>query len=138
MFITPDGWTWFKPPNGRSFWGQRHGVQRTGPTPDQPGYVSTLAPTRKRTEPVADATAVDTAARPPPISGDAPPDPFRGLIDALNDVAALPHAQDLGPDDSASAVQDRGEADPTHGSHGPTLDRIRSRLRTELLADSVT
>ncbi|MFN8039891.1 MAG: DUF222 domain-containing protein [Acidimicrobiales bacterium] len=34
MGITADGWTWFTSPTGHTFWGQRHGRQRTGPPPD--------------------------------------------------------------------------------------------------------
>jgi len=36
MGITPDGWTWFTSPSGHTFWGQRHGRQRTGPPPTPP------------------------------------------------------------------------------------------------------
>ncbi|MEZ5142189.1 MAG: DUF222 domain-containing protein [Acidimicrobiales bacterium] len=34
--LTADGWTWFTSPRGHAFWGQRHGRQRRGPTPDTP------------------------------------------------------------------------------------------------------
>ncbi len=36
LAITDDGWTWFTSPAGHTFWGQRHGRQRRGPTPDSP------------------------------------------------------------------------------------------------------
>ena len=36
MGITADGWTWFTSPSGHTFWGQRHGRQRTGPPPPGP------------------------------------------------------------------------------------------------------
>lgn len=32
--LTTDGWAWFTSPQGHTFWGQRHGHQRRGPTPD--------------------------------------------------------------------------------------------------------
>ena len=34
MHPEPDGTFWFTTPGGRSFWGQQHGHQTRGPTPD--------------------------------------------------------------------------------------------------------
>ncbi len=34
MHAEPDGTFWFTTPNGRTFWGQQHGHQTRGPTPD--------------------------------------------------------------------------------------------------------
>ena len=31
--MDPNGWVWFQTPTGTTFWGQRHGTQRAGPTP---------------------------------------------------------------------------------------------------------
>ena len=33
MFADDDSWFWFQAPNGKTFWGQRHGTQRPGPAP---------------------------------------------------------------------------------------------------------
>jgi hypothetical protein len=33
MHATADGWFWWTTPTGDTFWSQRHGKQRTGPTP---------------------------------------------------------------------------------------------------------
>jgi hypothetical protein len=33
MHATGDGWFYWTTPSGHSFWSQRHGKQRTGPTP---------------------------------------------------------------------------------------------------------
>jgi hypothetical protein len=33
MHATNDGWFWWTTPSGHTFWSQRHGRQRTGPTP---------------------------------------------------------------------------------------------------------
>ena len=33
MHATADGWFWWITPSGHTFWSQRDGVQRTGPTP---------------------------------------------------------------------------------------------------------
>jgi hypothetical protein len=33
MHATDDGWFWWVTPSGDSFWSQRHGTQRAGPTP---------------------------------------------------------------------------------------------------------
>lgn len=38
IHLTDDGWTWITSPTGRSCWGQRHGRQRLGPTPDHPDF----------------------------------------------------------------------------------------------------
>ncbi|MHB1138302.1 MAG: HNH endonuclease signature motif containing protein [Microthrixaceae bacterium] len=34
MHVTDDEWFWWTTPNGHTFWSQRHGHQRAGPTPD--------------------------------------------------------------------------------------------------------
>jgi len=34
MHATGDGWFWWTTPGGASFWSQRHGHHRTGPTPE--------------------------------------------------------------------------------------------------------
>jgi hypothetical protein len=33
VHATEEGWFWFQTPTGHTFWGQRHGQQRTGPAP---------------------------------------------------------------------------------------------------------
>ena len=33
MHATDDGWFWWQTPDGTTFWSQRHGLQRAGPTP---------------------------------------------------------------------------------------------------------
>ncbi|MEZ5144951.1 MAG: DUF222 domain-containing protein [Acidimicrobiales bacterium] len=38
LHATDDGWCWWTTPTGQSFWGQRHGRQRTGPTPEHPHW----------------------------------------------------------------------------------------------------
>jgi len=43
MHATGDGWFWFTSPTGNSFWSQRHGHQREGPTPaDDPHWATTV------------------------------------------------------------------------------------------------
>ena len=36
MGVTDDEWFWWQTPQGRTFWSQRHGTQRTGPPPNPP------------------------------------------------------------------------------------------------------
>ena len=55
MHKTVDQWFWWQTPSGDTFWSQRHGKQRTGPTPnntgDPPGTqlrdVAILSPSRQ-------------------------------------------------------------------------------------------
>ena len=40
MFATDDAWFWWRTPTGRTFWSQRHGRRRRGPTPTAPTEVT--------------------------------------------------------------------------------------------------
>jgi len=123
MFIT-DGWCWFRTPSGRTFWGQRHGHQRTGPTPDQDGY-----------QPPSPLAARLFEGRDPPAPGDAPRDP--SPPDGQPDATGPPTERSTIPARFVIPVARRRSTDDIART-AAALTELRIRLRREADAEPPT
>jgi hypothetical protein len=124
MFMTADGWPWFRTPTGHTFWGQRHGHQREGPTPDRRAATNdggAHAPDPPRAEAITSRTPVAPgcndagAERCAQLRSQAERrrrrnrcDPWRHLVDADGNALEPPAHADL----NAAVVTLLGDLDP--------------------------
>lgn len=108
MYATQDAWFWWRTPSGQTIWSQRHGSQRSGPTPD-PTTAVAVTTGRFATDPTS--THPTTARRTTAPTTAARPAPTRSPTDRSSDVLADPAMHD----DPQITAERRDTGSPTRG-----------------------